>query len=135
MPRLSFLCANKSVRLAFGNADHAFDIGLLSVILLFVALTGGQGALLQGMRRIGDLAKMNILGAAVGSALSIPIVYIWGLQGIPAYLVLTAAVGALISWSYARRIQIEPVKVPPRQVATEAASLLKLGPSFRVSAA
>ena len=46
---------------------------------------------------------MNILGAAVGTALSIPIVYIWGLQGIPAYMVLTAAVGALISWSYARR--------------------------------
>ena len=125
-----FLAREQVSWVAFGNADHAFDIGLLSVILLFVALTGGQGALLQGMRRIGDLAKMNILGAAVGSALSIPIVYIWGLQGIPAYLVLTAAVGALISWSYARRIRIEPIKVPPRQVASEAASLLKLGLAF-----
>jgi antigen flippase len=125
-----FLIREQVSRLTFGNADHAFDVGLLSVILLFVALTGGQGALLQGMRRIGDLAKMNILGAALGAALSIPIVYIWGLQGIPAYLVLTAAVGTLISWWYVRRIQIEAVKVPPRQVATEAASLLKLGLAF-----
>ena len=99
-----FLTREQVSKLAFGNADHAFDIGLLSVILLFVALTGGQGALLQGMRRIGDLAKMNILGTAIGAALSIPIVYIWGRQGIPAYMVLTAAVGALISWSYARRV-------------------------------
>ena len=125
-----FFMREQVSRLTFGSADHAFDIGLLSVILLFVALTGGQGALLQGMRRIGDLAKMNILGAVVATALSIPIVYIWGLQGIPAYLVLTAAVGVLISWSYARRIRIEPIKVPPRQVATEAASLLKLGLAF-----
>ena len=125
-----FLIREQVSRLTFGNADHAFDVGLLSVILLFVALTGGQGALLQGMRRIGDLAKMNILGTALGAALSIPIVYFWGLQGIPAYLVLAAAVGALISWWYVRRIQIEAVKVPPRQVATEAASLLKLGLAF-----
>ena len=125
-----FLAREQVSWVAFGNADHAFDIGSLSVILLCVALTGGQGALLQGMRRIGDLAKMNILSAAVGSALSIPIVYIWGLQGIPAYMVLTATVGALISWSYARRIPIEHVKVPPRQVAGEAASLLKLGLAF-----
>ena len=75
------------------------------MILLFVALTGGQGALLQGMRRIGDLAKMNILGTPFGAVLSIPIVYIWGLEGIPAYMVLTAAVAALISWSYARRVR------------------------------
>ena len=125
-----FLTREQVSKLAFGNADHAFDIGLLSVILLFVALTGGQGALLQGMRRIGDLAKMNILGTAIGAALSIPIVYIWGRQGIPAYMVLTAAVGALISWSYARRVRVESVKVPFRQVATEAGSLFRLGIAF-----
>ena len=45
-------------------------------------------------------------------------------------MVLTAAVGALVSWSYARRVRIEPVKVPLRQVGSEAASLLRLGLAF-----
>jgi antigen flippase len=125
-----FLTREKVSRVTFGNDDHAFDIGLLSVILLFVALTGGQGALLQGMRRIGDLARMNILGTAFGAVLSIPIVYFWGRDGIPAYMVLTAAVAALISWSYARRVQTQPIKVPLRQVATEAGSLFRLGLAF-----
>src|SRR5271166_4483514 len=49
-----FFAREPMSRLAFGNADHASDIGLLSVILLFGAIMGGQGALLQGMRRIGD---------------------------------------------------------------------------------
>ena len=112
-------------KVAFGNTDHAFDIGVLSVILLFGALTGGQGALLQGMRQIGDLARMNILGTAFGAILSIPIVYLWGRDGIAAYMVLTAATAALVSWRYARRIRVEPVEVPLRQVATEARKLLQ----------
>ena len=100
------------------------------MILLLVAVTGGQGALLQGMRRIGDLARMNIFGAAAGVVLSIPIVYIWGQQGIPVYMVLTAAIWALVGWTYTRRIRIERVEIPLRQVATEAANLLKLGLAF-----
>jgi enterobacterial common antigen flippase len=123
--------ARESVsHLAFGNADHASDIGLLSVILLFGALSGGQGALLQGMRRIGDLAKMNMFGTLAGAVLSIPIVYLWGRAGIPLYMVLAAGVGVVVSWSYARRVQIERVTIPFHQIAREASSLLKLGVVF-----
>jgi len=114
-------------RLAFGNADHASDIGLMSVILLFAAVAGGQGALLQGMRRIGDLAKMKIIGALAGALLSIPIVFVWGRAGIPAYMVLGSGVGVLVSWLYARRIRVDPVEVPFHRIAAEASSLLKLG--------
>jgi len=125
-----FLSRELVSRLAFGNADHASDIGLLSIILLFGAVMGGQGALLQGMRRIVELAKMNMFGALAGAVLSIPIVYVWGRAGIPAYMVLAAGVGVLISWSYARRVRIEPVTVPFRQITNEASSLLKLGLVF-----
>jgi PST family polysaccharide transporter len=128
-----FLARESVSRLAFGNADHASDIGLLSFILLFGALAGGQGALLQGMRRIGDLAKMNVFGALAGAALSIPIVYFWGAAGIPFYMVLGAGVAVVISWSYARRVWIERVKVGFRQVAHEAGNLLKLGVVFLAS--
>jgi len=121
-------------RLAFGNADHAFDIGLLSIILLFGAVMGGQGALLQGMRRIGDLAKMNIFGALAGALLTIPIVYVWGRNGIPVYMVLAAGFGEFFAWTYARRVRIQRVKIPLRQVAREATSLLKLGFVFVSSA-
>jgi enterobacterial common antigen flippase len=128
-----FLVRESVSRLTFGNPEHASDIGLLSVILLFGALTGGQGALLQGMRRIGDLAKMNMFGALAGAVLSISIVYLWGRAGIPFYMVLGAGVGVLVSWSYARRVRIEPVNIRFRQVANEAGNLLKLGVVFLAS--
>jgi enterobacterial common antigen flippase len=125
-----FISREQVGRVAFGNADHGSDIGLLSIILLFGALMGGQGALLQGMRRIGDLAKMNIFGAMAGAVLSIPIVYVWGRAGIPAYMVLGAGVGVFISWYYARRVRIDRVKIPFRQITVEARNLLKLGLVF-----
>jgi PST family polysaccharide transporter len=121
-------------RLAFGNVDHASDIGVLSVILLFGALAGGQGALLQGMRRIDDLAKMNVWGALAGAVVSIPIVFVWGRNGIPVYMVLVAGAAEFFAWTYARRVRPEPVKIPLRQVAKEAGSLLRLGVVFLSSA-
>jgi antigen flippase len=128
-----FLAREQMSRFAFGNADHASDIGLLSVIILFGAMVGGQGALLQGMRRIGDLAKMNILGALAGAAISIPIVCVWGRNGIPVYMVLAAGIAEFFAWTYARRVRLERVKIPFRQIAREATSLFKLGLVFLVS--
>jgi antigen flippase len=128
-----FLARDAVSHLAFASSEHATDIGFLSIILLFGAVMGGQGALLQGMRRIGDLAKMNIFGAIIGAAVSIPVVFIWGRAGIPAYMVLAAGGSALIAAYYARRIRIKRVKVPLRQVANEAASLLRLGVVFLAS--
>ena len=126
--------ARESISLAtFGKADHAADIGVLSIILLFGAVVGGQGAMLQGMRRIADLAKVNIFGALAGAAASIPIVWVWGLAGIPAYMVITAGVGALVSWVYARRVHIRAVTVSLRQSYEEASSLLRLGVAFLAS--
>jgi antigen flippase len=128
-----FLGREPISRLAFGNTDHASDIGLLSLMVFFGGLMGGQGALLQGMRRIGDLAKMNIFGALAGAVLSIPIVLVWGRAGIPAYMVLAAGVGVMTSWLYARRVRIEQIRISLRQVSTEAAALLRLGIIFVAS--
>ncbi len=128
-----FLGREPISRLALGNTDHASDIGLLSLMLFCGVLVGGQGALLQGMRRIGDLAKMNIFGAVIGAAVSIPIVFLWGRAGIPVYMVLAAAVGVLISWFYARRVRLEQIRISLRQVSTEARALLSLGFVFLAS--
>jgi O-antigen/teichoic acid export membrane protein len=117
-------------RMAFDNTDHARDVGLLSIILLLGSVAGGQGALLQGARRIGDLARMKIIGSVAGAGVSIPFVYFWGREGIVPYMIVAAAVGGLISWVYARRIKIERVNVSLPELTRETANLLKLGIVF-----
>lgn len=129
-----FMCREAVSRFTFGNADQSRNVGILSLILLFGAITGGQGALLQGLRRIGDLARINIIGTLIGAAVSIPIIAVWGTAGIPYYMVLGAAAGAVISWFYARRVQIQSFACSAREVFREAAGLLRLGMAFLASA-
>ncbi|MGA2401290.1 MAG: O-antigen translocase, partial [Syntrophobacteraceae bacterium] len=120
-------------QLTFGNTDHVDALALLSVIIFFTEVSGGQAALIQGLRHIGDLARLNILGALLGTLFSIPLVYFWGEPGIAPFLVVTAAAGTLTSWYYARRISIPQIKVPWKEITAESRGLLRLGLAFMAS--
>ncbi|MGB5326263.1 MAG: oligosaccharide flippase family protein, partial [Pseudomonadales bacterium] len=45
-------------RWVFGDSAHASEVGWLGVGILFTLMAGSQSALLQGLRRIDDLAKV-----------------------------------------------------------------------------
>jgi len=127
---LFFLARSEISRLAFGDTSHASDLGWLSIVLLWGALAGGQGALLQGMRRIGDLARMNVLGAITGAGLSIPLVYFFGTRGIAPYMIGAAGAAVLFSWLYSRRISVAPTNLSSGEISDEIGRLLKLGLVF-----
>lgn len=129
-----FLTRDSISHLAFGSVEHASSIGVLSFALLLGTVAGGQSALLQGMRQIGNLARVNIFGTLVGATVSVPIVLVWGRAGIPYYMVFSAAMGALISWKYARRVKVPQVTMSVGEVFREMSSLLRLGLAFLASA-
>ena len=117
----------------FGNDQHATAVKLLSATVLFSCLSGGQAALIQGMRRISDLVKMGILGAAAGTIISIPIVYFFREDGIAPSLTCGAAISLIASWWYSRKIRLRTPSMTVAQVGHEAAGLLKLGFAFMAS--
>lgn len=119
--------------LTFGSEQHAGAIKLLSATVLFSCLSGGQAALLQGMRRISDLVKMGILGAAAGTIISIPIIYVFREDGIVPSLICGAATSLIVSWWYSRKVPIQTPSITVTQIGYEAAELLKLGFAFMAS--
>ena len=120
-------------QMTFDNRDHALALAIISLTVFFGAVSGGQRALIQGMRQIRNLAILGILGALFGTLFSIPIVYFWGMKGIPWYLVMVSAMGILTSWWYARKIQTEEFSLPWKEVWTAARPLLALGLVFMSS--
>jgi PST family polysaccharide transporter len=125
-------------RLTFGDDRHAGAVALLSLAVFFGDVSAGQGALVQGMRRIADLARMSVLGALYGTMFSIPIVYFYyrrgaAEQGVVPSLVCVAAMGIITSWWYARKIKVERVVMTVSQVVGEVSALLKLGIVFMVT--
>jgi PST family polysaccharide transporter len=119
--------------LTFGNNQHAAGVALLSLAVFFGLVSGGQGALIQGMRRISDLATMGVLGALFGTVISIPVVYFLREKGVVPALVGVAAMGTVTSWWYSRKVQIQPPAMTTSQIKQEAAGLLKLGFAFMAS--
>ena len=120
-------------RLTFGDARHAGSVALLSLAVFCGAVSGGQFALIQGMRRVADLARMTILGGLFGTALSIPIVYLLRERGIVPFLVIVAGMSIFTSWWYARKVKVGKVALTWHEVFSEANALLKLGFVFMVT--
>jgi enterobacterial common antigen flippase len=120
--------------LTFGNDRHAGAVSLLSIAVFFRLVSAGQGALIQGMRRIADLAKMGVLGAFFGTLVSIPVVYFFREKGVVPYLIVVAAMTIITSWWYSRKVKIQTPPITASRVGQEAAALLKLGLAFMSSA-
>src|SRR5690242_20027423 len=114
----------------FGDYNHAGAVALLAVVAFFLDVSEGQKALVQGMRRIADLARMNILGAMAGTVFSIVIVYFWKEQGLVPSLICVAAMSIVTSWWYARKIKVAAAKISWAEVYAEASELVKLGVVF-----
>jgi PST family polysaccharide transporter len=86
------------------------------------------------MRRIGDLARLGVFGALLGSVISIVLVYLLGERGVALAVVALAASLCLSAWWYGRKVRVEAPNMTAAEVGSEAAGLLKLGFAFMASA-
>jgi PST family polysaccharide transporter len=119
--------------LTFGSEAKAGAVALLGFAVCFRLVADGQGALIQGMRRIADLAKVNVLGPLVGTIIGIALVYALGEDGVVPALIAIAAAGLVFSWWYSRKVKVALPTLSRPEVRTEAAALLKLGVAFMAS--
>ncbi len=117
-------------QLTFGNRDYTLDIAALGVVILSGNLSGGQMALIQGMRRIGDMARANIIGAVFGTVAAIGFYATLGLRGIVPTLVAVSAFQLAVSWHFARQVPVPKVSLTLRQTLAEANGMVNLGLVF-----
>jgi antigen flippase len=121
-------------RWTFGTDQFAFAVALLGVAVFARAISDGQKALIQGVRRIGDLARIEIAAALVGTTVTLGLIYQFREAAIVPSLIVTALVTLAAAWWYRRKIPIEPVAVTVPRVRHEASALLQLGLAFMVTA-
>jgi O-antigen/teichoic acid export membrane protein len=112
---------------SFGNRSYTWAFVWLSVTLLFQALSKGQSAILQGTRRIRDMAKAGVLGSFAGLLISLPLYYLYDLNGIVPAMVVTALSSLILSWYFSRRIVIEKNEDSLRESFHSGISIAKLG--------
>lgn len=117
----------------FGSLEHADAIVLLSLAVFLRLVSDAQGALIQGLRRIGDLARATVLGAIVGTVLAILLVWKFRADGIVPALVAIAAASLACTWWYSRKVRLPAARLGRRELRDEAQALLRLGLAFMAS--
>lgn len=112
---------------AFGNSDYVIPFIILSVTLLLDQLAAGQKVVLQGMRRLKDLAKASAIGSTVGLIVSVPLYYLFGIKGIVPTLILNSIASLFLTWFFARKIHVAEPVISTKTVVHEGIGMLKMG--------
>jgi PST family polysaccharide transporter len=118
---------------AFGGRGHATSIAILGLALLFSALANGYTALVRGTRRIGDLARMQILSSLAGLVISVGLYTGLGERGIVPVLLVSAILSLGFAGWFARRIELAQVVLDWRSTLQEAWGFVRLGLAFVLS--
>jgi enterobacterial common antigen flippase len=117
-------------QLTFGDSAHASAVAILSLAVLCRILSDGQGALLQGLRRIREIAVIGVIGAITSTAVCVALVFVLGMDGIALSIVAIAAISLLLSWWASRELALQPVQMTSDQTRAEVKSLLRMGLAF-----
>lgn len=126
-------CSPLLSKFSFGNYDYTIPFAILSVTLLLDQLSAGQKVILQGMRRLKDLAKCTAFGATFGLITSVPLYYWLGIEGIVPTLILNSVCTLTLSWLYSNKIEIRKVQVTPKQTLEQGKQMLVMGISMSLS--
>lgn len=118
---------------SFGNGEYTLSFILLSIILLFNQLSGGQNVILQGTRRLNYLAKASVWGGLLGLVICVPLYYWLGVKGIVPNLILGSFIAMLLSWYFSRKVPYRSVKLSIREIIQEGGQMLKMGIAMSVS--
>lgn len=88
----------------FHDTTHASQIGWLGLGVFLSILVSAQTALLQGLRRIDDVARVNVLGAVLGAAAGVALIYLLGESGLHWFVIVAPAASLVFSFWYAARV-------------------------------
>ena len=113
--------------LSFDSAEYSFDVALIGISIFFGSLSGGLTFIIQGYRRLLDLAIVNIISAINGVLISIPILYYWGIKGVVPSMIVGSITMLLFAWFYVKKIKIEDYAMARADYVECSMRLMRLG--------
>ena len=120
-------------QISFNSKMYAMEFRILGVMVFLSQITAGQMALLQGFRRLKEMAMASVLGGLAGLIFAIPLYWYFGIKGIVPALVLLAIVPVVVAWWLAKRINFSHHPINKGQFRQFALPMLRLGISTMLS--
>ena len=119
-------------RLTFSWNGHTFHFICLAPVVGLTAITGGELAILKGVRQLRHLAAISVYNMLAALFISVPIYYFFGSKGIVPSLVLMALAQTILT--IACSYKLYPLRLKfGRGLFADGISMIKLGTAFVVA--
>ncbi|MHB8474368.1 MAG: O-antigen translocase [Gammaproteobacteria bacterium] len=118
----------------FGDREINGSIGWLAVGVALTVASRSQGALLNGTRRLGDLARVSVLSTLLSAALGIGALWLWGEKGMIAFVLSVPLASFLLGyWFVSRLPRILASPTTLLQLLKQWKVLARLGATFMLA--
>ena len=117
-----------------GDALLAGEVGWLTLVVGLTVAAASQTALLNGMRQIGDLARVSVFSALLSTLLGIGALVLWGRSGLMAFLIAAPLASFVLGHVYVARLpKIQAPPTPLPVLVGQWRILARLGAAFMVA--
>lgn len=111
----------------FNSSQYTAAFMILSIVPLLQSLSFGQLAVMQGLRKVGHLAKANLYGGVGGLIFLIPSYWWLGVDGVVPYLIISQIITLSCSYYFANKLKIKSIVLTFKQSCTMGMEMIKLG--------
>lgn len=116
------------------DASRATEVAWLSLGVALSVAAASQSALLSGLRRVGDLARLNVGAGLAGAVFGVAALWAWGGNGLLAMVLIGPAATWLFGLLYVARLdRLAPRPMRLRHVLQEARMMIRLGVAVMMS--
>ena len=117
----------------FAWGDHSLHFMLLSPAVGMMAITGGETAILKGMRKLGSIAIIQVLAVVAVLAISVPVYYVFGESGIVPVIVMMAFATMVLTLK--QSLKLIPLQLRgAKGMLGEGMEMVRLGVAFTLAA-
>ena len=120
-------------RVTFDSEAYTYSFVWLGLGLAFNQLAASKMAILQGLRKLGYLAKANMYGALSGLIVTFPLYYFLGQDGILPAIIATSGFLFFYAYYFAHKAVTTTSNVTTKTAWKEGKQMMRLGLSMSVS--
>jgi PST family polysaccharide transporter len=120
--------------LVTGTDRYVAEVGWLSLGIVFSMLSGAMMASIQGFRRMGDFARMQLFGTVAAAIVGVGAVVMFGEAGVVVVVLAPSAAACVFGYAYARKLPVKPRFGERTSVLPIWKALIRVGIAITVTA-
>ncbi len=118
----------------FDSEEFSGAIAWISLGVFAAAVSASQTTFLNGIRRLGDISRVDIIGSLAATVVTVAAVWFWGMNGVVAAVVAIPVATLAASTWFSRRVLTVKAGFDIRDASAHLCGMLGLGGAFMATA-